>query len=414
MYGGQRAYAILLAVIAAAILVGGFLLKPAPRKSEAATGPELTTIQQEVSRLREIAQRNTLRSTGTRFNAAANDAARHAVLLLPAKRPAWMIDGEGTLMSAEAEDLRGSLQATQGGSTAAVVPEFWGAGLHFATARPQSKLPASPATSIPLGQISPGAWILLVSLNESGEVVFSPGNYGGQSTEVCGSKIYPVLLSNIPLNKNSVGAGIFDFDGNMLAMVIRCDQDFVEVPLDTLRSFASESQPELAMLQLGFRATPIDERWRPLLNASKGLVVTDVWQGWPAAEAGVNPGDILGKIKGLPVENIDQVASLLKTGDAKVDLDLRRGGALLHVQLVRRGSGVEVQAEPTGLVLKQVLAGTGFAQAGFRSGDRILAVNGRKATPANIDRILSPDAVQTPTLVIAQQGNRKFARVVAP
>ncbi|MDT8070049.1 MAG: hypothetical protein ROO76_17935 [Terriglobia bacterium] len=70
-YAGQHAYPIVLAVIAAAILVGGFLLKPSPRKTESKTAYDFTTIMGEVSRLREIAQRNSFRSTSARFNAAA-------------------------------------------------------------------------------------------------------------------------------------------------------------------------------------------------------------------------------------------------------------------------------------------------------------------------------------------------------
>ena len=55
-----------------------------------------------------------------------------------------------------------------------------------------------------------------------------------------------------------------------------------------------------------------------------GLVVEDV--SGPAARAGVEPGDVLLAINGQPVQNVDQVKSLMKGKPKNVALLVQRDG----------------------------------------------------------------------------------------
>jgi hypothetical protein len=272
------------------------------------------------------------------------------------------------------------------------------------------------ATSVPANQVNPGAWILLVSFGPSGNLVFSPGSYGGQGERSCGLRQYPVLLSNIPLDGDSVGAGLFDFDGNLLAIVARCDQGPAAISIDALRAAAASETQSLPMLQLGFLAAEVDQTWAPLLRQSSRIVVTDVWQGWPAANSGVAPGDVIVSMNGEPVQNLEQVASLISKGTGDVVFHTQKGPRTIRKVIVRNSppaGGIEFGA-PTGLELRRVSEDSALARAGFRAGDQILSLNGTKATSTNIASLLSGTTLQHPALLIAQRGSRTFARVVAP
>ncbi|MGE5112673.1 MAG: PDZ domain-containing protein [Acidobacteriaceae bacterium] len=414
---GQRAYGILLSLIAAAILVIGFLLKPPPTKGGAnKRSPEFTNIQNEVDRLREIAQRNSLKSTSARFSAAANDAARHSVLLLPSNRPAWMIGPDGVFIAASdgapASDLRGS----QGGTTTPVMLLTWGAGLPYLTGRYNADLAPSPPNSVSLDQVSPGSWILLVSRNASGAVIFSPGNYSGQSQAECGLRRFPILLSNIPLENNALGAGIFDFDGNFLALVVRCEGQLAAIPVAALRQ-AANSQDEglLATLHWGFRAWQVSADSKSAAKAASQVTVSDVWRSWPADNAGLAPGDAIIRANDVPVRSLNDFESLV--GDARdmVVLEVQRGRRRMRIELSSdeiKTSAVQLQHE--GLELESVSDGSSVAEAGLRAGDRILSVNGANPAPQAVERLLGPVRVNAPVQVVAQRGARKFAVAVEP
>lgn len=414
---GQRAYGILLSLIAAAILVIGFLLKPPPTKGGAnRRSPEFTTIQNEVDRLREIAQRNSLKNTSARFSAAANDAVRHSMLLLPSNRPAWMIGPDGVFIAASDGVPAGDLRASQGGTTTPVMLLTWGAGLPYFTGRSNADPAPSPPTSVSLDQVSAGSWILLVSRNASGAVVFSPGNYSGQSQAECGLMRFPILLSNIPLENSALGAGIFDFDGNFLAVVVRCEGQLAAIPVTALKQAAnSQNEGLLATLHWGFRARQVSADSKSSIQSASQVTVSDVWRGWPADNAGLAPGDGILRANDVPVRTLNDFESLAGDANDTLVLEVQRGRRRIRIELSSdetKASAVQLQHE--GLELRSVSDGSSVAEAGLRSGDRILSVNGANPTPQTVERLLGPARVNAPVQVVAQRGARKFAVVVEP
>jgi hypothetical protein len=414
---GQRAYGILLSLIAAAILVIGFILKPPPTKGGAhKRSPEFTTIQNEVDRLREIAQRNSLKSTSARFSVAANDAARHSMLLLPAVRPAWMIGPDGVFITASDGAPAGDLRASQGGTTTPVMPLTWGAGLPYLTGRYNADPASSPPSSVSLDQVSPGSWILLVWRNASGTVVFSPGNYSGQTQTECGLRKFPTLLSNIPLENSALGAGVFDFDGNFLALVVRCEGQLAAIPVTALEQ-AANSQDEglLATLHWGFRARQVSADSKSAIKAASQVTVSDVWRGWPADNAGLAPGDAILRANDVPVRALNDFESLAGDANDTLVLEVQRGRRRIRIELSSdetKASAVQLQQQ--GVELGSVPDGSSVAEAGLRAGDRILSVNGAKPTPQMVEHLLGRARVNASVQVVAQRGTRKFAVAVEP
>jgi S1-C subfamily serine protease len=68
------------------------------------------------------------------------------------------------------------------------------------------------------------------------------------------------------------------------------------------------------------------------LESDSGLVILSVEPDGPAASAGLRVGDVIVKLRGRPVEAVDDLAEALWASDAvgrTLDLDLVRGGELV-------------------------------------------------------------------------------------
>ena len=73
------------------------------------------------------------------------------------------------------------------------------------------------------------------------------------------------------------------------------------------------------------------------VKSSHGVLITGVLQNGPAAQAGVQPGDVITEVGGKPVTNVPE---LLTTVAAL------KPGAAVPFQLQRRGSSVQVNVTP--------------------------------------------------------------------
>ena len=75
---------------------------------------------------------------------------------------------------------------------------------------------------------------------------------------------------------------------------------------------------------------------------SGGVVVQDLVRNFPAARAGIRPGDIIVKINGNPISSYDEIDAYQKAG----------AGRPLTIDINRRGAHLRVRAAPTLTSLK--------------------------------------------------------------
>lgn len=141
------------------------------------------------------------------------------------------------------------------------------------------------------------------------------------------------------------------------------------------------------------------------LGTRQGALVSSVFDGSPADRAGIQPGDVIVAVDGLPVREGDDLLNLVTTlepGD-RGRFRLMRGGRTIEVT-VRAGSRpesgeaigrswpgmsvvevtddlrrrFELSSRSGDVVIGRVVADSPAATAGFRSGDMIEAVNGER------------------------------------
>ncbi len=89
----------------------------------------------------------------------------------------------------------------------------------------------------------------------------------------------------------------------------------------------TEAEPEAA--HLGMRLRPLTAEEREQAGVSAGLVVEAA--GGRAAEAGIQPGDVVLSVDGTPVQSIAQLRALVKDHDKQVALLIQRGDSRIFI-----------------------------------------------------------------------------------
>ncbi|NII09669.1 DegQ family serine endoprotease [Oleiagrimonas sp. C23AA] len=168
---------------------------------------------------------------------------------------------------------------------------------------------------------------------------------------------------------------------------------------------------------LGLDTQALTPRMAKALNVSagKGVVVTQVEQGSPAARAGVEPGDVITQLNGRPMDDphdLRNAEGLLPVGSQATLTVLRNGhshtlstriepehlATLQGQQLDPRLAGVNLRDLPkalrsqgvAGVEVHAIDARSDAAQQGLDQGDVILAVNQRRVTAvADLKRLFS-------------------------
>jgi serine protease Do len=263
------------------------------------------------------------------------------------------------------------------------------------------------------------------------DAAINPGNSGGPLANIYGE----VIGINTAISSATGGN-----DGIGFAIPSRMVQRIVN-------DLAIDGTVERGWL--GVNIQPLDEELAASFghDARSGVLVAGVLDGTPAANAGLEPGDIVLNINGRRTDTPAGLARRIAdfVPDTAVSLEILRNGERLSrtaVLGVRPGSEstteVEEAPEPetpslglelapldetmrreaglaseTGLFVKGVLADGPAAAAGIEPGDAILRINGLQPTSIGAFQSvldgLEPD--QTIRLLIERQGMTRFILV---
>jgi len=251
----------------------------------------------------------------------------------------------------------------------------------------------------------------------TGETVIAVGNAYGyehtvtrgivsalhRSVQVNDAQFYDDLIqTDASINPGNSGGPLLNIDGEMIGInvAVRAGAQGIgfAIPVDKAMSAAA------SMLASG----NINKTWHGLVvaaeyspGASKGVVVTSVEKTSPAAEAGIEPGDVITSLDGVEIHRaLDLQRAFLdrKSGD-KIELSLKRSGESIFANLTLAAQP-ETQKTPTGpiwellgLDLKPIPAEEFRAahQTRYRGGLTITAV--RPNSPAANQGIRSGDVM---------------------
>jgi len=215
------------------------------------------------------------------------------------------------------------------------------------------------------GKIKLGQWAFAIGnpkgiASSSGRLSFTVGTVAGLGRDMTDrlestGKFYGNMIeADLSIWPGSSGGPMLNSDGEVIgivsAMAVRSkecrgpDSVAYAIPLEghALRSLKAMlagrpvrySRIGLAIAELD----PITRSRMHLLRQIKGVLVTEVPDGLPAAAAGIAAGDIIISFGGTPVKSTSELIRLVAVA---------KPGSITSVGLLRRGRGMTIKVVPT-------------------------------------------------------------------
>lgn len=302
-----------LMVVAALLLgVGAFFR---PRTAE----PTTAVPTNELATLPELSQRRALRDLADYITERAAFSAS-SIVYLPEHQSSALLLGPDSVLTAVAPDTSGSafepVRFIQGPLTHTAVDSARKFVLH------------TEADTLRF------RWALVVARTANGQILSLSGMVGGRVAASCGDLRLRELIFDTTVPAAFRGGGVFDLDGNAVALAVPCIGRILLVPLaDVARAVEQQSSISYRMwTQLGFRAVPVDSAAAGPGAGPAGLRVSEVRSRSSAGRAGLRAGDLILSAAGKPAQSLEDLSSLVSTPESTgFILQRTRRGVLLRL-----------------------------------------------------------------------------------
>lgn len=402
-------YVALLALICLAILWIGTAVRPrGPQGDAPAPG-----VAGDLLQLERIAQRRDVELIAEYFSYIASQV-EDSVVLLGGSGRSGVIWRSGEVLTS------GRLGPFPSGdrtvfSNREVELATQRAGPHLPYVLFETPLAEAAASNAPVRLYAPGAWLLAVWRSRDGSLRYLSGNLFGVVERPCGEIELSEVHTNLDFGAIQPGAGIFALDGNLIAVALECEGQLIAAEAEALAS-RIRSEPTFAqrlMTRYGMRAETASDAEARFLGQPSGVLITDVWWGYRAHQAGLRPGDCILSVNGTPVESPADLEVLVLPVSLEVhDLAIWRAKRRRRVRLVARAatetasSTLGFVSEAGGFPIATVMPNSVAAQAGARAGDRLMAVNQRPAEEFGSLEAAFRDAGSGPAYLVLERRGR--------
>jgi len=407
-YRPQRKYIAVLAGLSAGILILGYQFKPTKVL-------EAPTSQSDLIRLQLTSQRRNLEDLTSYFSRVAEDVKPNLVWIrgLDATGVIWSDRGE-IITAAPRKPLPQTLTVGSQRVTGDVATMQY----------PVTTLKAPAGVDYPAvfrgsaEALPQGSWIIQVGAKRDGGHLYAPGTLKGVVAVQCGEYTVQAVETNLPLEASAAGGGVFDLSRNLLGVILRCGGSYQAVTPESVERILGEARSfeGRLLMRYGLRAEALTDESSEHFGTDRGLLVTEVWSGWPAGDAGLVPGDILQALDKAEVNAADDLAQLLAPA-AYLTFDWRiwrngRSETLTMPAAGQRqpetGPGIFLRSADEGYLIEEVSPGSSAEAAMIEPGDRLMLVDGvRPRNVAQASRVLS-DGRDGIVYVVVQRGQRRF------
>ena len=209
-------------------------------------------------------------------------------------------------------------------------------------------------------------WMVIVARNSEGQPISTPGILGGAAEAACGPERVRKLLFSVPLDAAFAGGGVFDISGALLGVVVQCSGSWTAITHQSVQALLEKQigAPAVAWHSFGVRTREPAEAERNWLRVPRGgLFVSEVRLGSDAANMGLRPGDLLISSGGEALERPEDLLTLSDT------LLVWRERRRLRLRVSPEFSLDQSAAAP---VLTSLRPGSRAHTAGLQPGDRVL------------------------------------------
>ncbi len=237
------------------------------------------------------------------------------------------------------------------------------------------------------------------------------------------------IQTDASINPGNSGGPLVNVDGEMVGVataIIGGAQGIgFAIPVDRAHRIVND------LLRYGeVRAVWIGVRGKTLVsgeeNRPRGFRVRTVYPNSPAARAGIRDGDQIISVDGTPIDSQEAFETMLSTrgpglplklvlrsrqqGERAVTVQGESPPAGIGVQILREDIGVALRRSSDGYRIVSVDRDSLAAQAGLRSGDTLLGINGMAVRgPEDVDHVLQRDFNKTTLLMEVGRGRFSYS-----
>ncbi len=214
---------------------------------------------------------------------------------------------------------------------------------------------------------------------------------------------YGFIQTDASINPGNSGGPLLNAEGSLIgintAIYQRAQGIGFAIPIDVAKRVVEEliAHGEVAPVWLGLELQDLDPSLGEAMDlprGTRGALIAGLMQNAPAADAGLRRGDVIRKVNGREVQTARAFYAMLERATPGEDLSLEvlRSGRAVEVsaktaeidaaaidQMVVKLLGLDLSPhEGGGFQVRDVVAQSGAAQVGFRSGDHLLRINGQR------------------------------------
>jgi len=238
----------------------------------------------------------------------------------------------------------------------------------------------------------------------------NPGNSGGPLLNIDGE----LIGINTAIYQKAQGIG-FAIPANRAKRIVDDLIRYGEVHTPWVGALVQDLSDELAD-HLG-------------VSRRHGVLVRNVEQDSPAADAGVAAGDVIVEVDGRPVQSSDQYEQRIRdhAAEGEIRLSLRREGQEQQARVKSRTFpneradsiawkliGVRVREARGGLTVVEVRRGSSAAQIGIQNGDAVVGVSGMRVEKVEQFRSRIVDVRNNQAVLLSIQRGARVYHVQVP
>jgi hypothetical protein len=292
-------YVAILAVTAGLILIFGWLLRPRDIPQSPPSVPSETELQELARR----AQRRSLESTRAYFADVAADVYL-SLGYIPSTGTSGIVWDDSHVVTGPmpiADRAAAVTVRTASGERSAEVTSSRRLPLSHleVTLGPPGRMPRRAAS---LPQV--GDWILVVWQTDQAPA-FAAANFRQIASTTCGIAHVQEFIASIPLTGPMTGGGIFDMDGELLAVVLPCGNRVAAIESASVDDIIKRvgTVEERLLARYGVLFSSISPEERHYFSATNGLLVRELWMRTRADAAGFQAG---GRRRGSERSSVDR------------------------------------------------------------------------------------------------------------
>ena len=396
-------YSLILVAVAAAVLAVGIAVKPRKKAQ-----PELS--ESNLVQIQQLSQRRLAGDLSKYLTEVANNAAPRLLYLKSTPHTAVLWDAGRAVTARQA--ARPSFYPVDNSQLKAIpVP----AGAPIAVLAVPGNPDRKPPSELSLDA---GASVLAVARNNDNQIIYSWGVYQGVAPARCNGEPFRQVNTSSPLSNALLGGGLFTVRRELLGVIVQCDGEAVVMENGSVANVLSQAVSIQDRLDEAFGMTVAQG------PGAKGAVVLAVWDGSPAGESGIRPGDVIVEANGRQIQSPSDLGPEAEDPSGQHALALLRGKAKLILNLpVEKVPAAAEAAQAAGLVLapgggafpvvvSEVIPKSAAEKAGVRSGDALLSVG--ETSLKTTEQALRLLRQNSPALMIRIRRDDSEAQVMIP